>query len=1023
MNEKKLAELIDQYTEFFKEEKWNYSFEERLERKKYYQTFNYEKIMNLSYDEMKDYLKKLWNVLDVSCNKVLDKNGFDTFKENLARLLYGENDIKVRYDEFHNNIQEFKISGMSEVLSYNYPNEFMIWNDKIKKVFEYLEIKDIPKEVDSVDYDWYKKLIEYDKIIKQKIENKIGNDFDLLDVDYFLELTASCYLIDYEKLNDFIYNYKNEFDTFKEQESIKWRAIKIFQDNWNIDASNFIEMFNESFKGAISLLNYHKAYLPLTMINQFAEYDVERVRGMFKNLFDENLDLKDRYIFFIEEANKILKEMNNDSKSNQDLHSISVYLSFRYPDKYYIYKNDIVKKVSKALGSSLYDRTNNLGKEKLDIDIYSKYNYFCNSILKFILKDNDLLKLNRDYLQKDFYNDSKKHVLLWDILYFAGLKEKENIGDKVNYWLFSINTNNFSEYVDNGYIKIGWDKLGNLIKYKNDSSLKNALNKYYPKKRKNINNYRKKEIAVINKFVHEIKENDIIIVKNNANYLYGYGVLKSRYIYENGKNICKVNWNKVGEFDASSMIFDNYLDMVNITDYDEGNLAKNMIKLMEEGMVIRNKNYNWLISGNEDKVYDLKTCFLNHGCVEWIQDNSFNENDIVYIYSSGKTKKIKYKTIVLKMNIRYVDREIKKNYYLDETKEDPNVLYMRLKLLSEVDSDYLNLDKLRENGLISKIQAHEKLDLKPELLSYIEKVFKLYDTKYLWSDMDKEVFLKEEQYNDICRLLNNKQNIIIQGPPGVGKTYMIKKLIYTLIEREDDTRIEYVQFHQNYSYEDFVRGYRPTITGGFELKDGIFLDFCKKIRGKNEMYYFIIDEINRGNLSKIFGELLTLIEKDKREQYGAVLAYQKSDNEKEFTIPKNLCIIGLMNTADRSIDSMDYAFRRRFAFYNIKPLFDTPKFINYETNQSKKNPNFKKLIQAIKDLNREVIAKDDLLGEGFAIGHSYFSNLDDVSDSTLLDIIDYEIEPLLKEYWYYDRPDIYKREIEKLRGVLNDKNK
>lgn len=202
-----------------------------------------------------------------------------------------------------------------------------------------------------------------------------------------------------------------------------------------------------------------------------------------------------------------------------------------------------------------------------------------------------------------------------------------------------------------------------------------------------------------------------------------------------------------------------------------------------------------------------------------------------------------------------------------------------------------------------------------------------------------------------------------------------------------------VQFHQSYSYEDFIMGFRPNSTG-FELKTGIFYNFCKEAEKDEEnKYFFIIDEINRGNLSKIFGELFMLIENDKRNT-----SVQLIYNNERFSVPKNVYIIGMMNTADRSLAMLDYALRRRFAFFDIGPCFETERFKAYEN--SVENANFSNLINCVKKLN-EVITNDETLGSGFCIGHSYFCNLSkNVSDKELIDIIEFELIPLIKEYWF-----------------------
>ena len=283
--------------------------------------------------------------------------------------------------------------------------------------------------------------------------------------------------------------------------------------------------------------------------------------------------------------------------------------------------------------------------------------------------------------------------------------------------------------------------------------------------------------------------------------------------------------------------------------------------------------------------------------------------------------------------------------------------------------------------------------------------------KYTVDDFLDDVYMSEEEYTRLVGLLRNKKNIILQGAPGVGKTYAAKRLAYSMMGVKDVERVMMVQFHQSYSYEDFIMGFRPS-AAGFELKKGAFYNFCKKaeIDSDNE-YFFIIDEINRGNLSKIFGELFMLIESDKRGN-----ALQLLYSDEKFSVPKNVYIIGMMNTADRSLAMLDYALRRRFAFFDIKPGFETTGFREYRMTLD--NEKFNKLISCVDSLNR-VISSDESLGEGFCIGHSYFCNLqpETIDDQWLYSVVEYELIPLLKEYWF-DEPMKVKDWSENIRSAI-----
>ena len=782
-------------------------------------------------------------------------------------------------------------------------------------------------------------------------------------------------MFDKFRLNEVLTQYKQNFvSTQWGNEKYKWEAVKWFQDNWNINASDFAEMLSRSLEKTYNLLASANNF-PRSMIVGFAKAAPEEVRAMFIALFDENQDVYERMNAFKQQSSVLLEKYGNGAAQHyQYENAISTYLWLRYPDKYYIYKFGEVKTVASELNSGLSFR-----KGAYADNIHNFLRLY-DGISEALKADTELVSLLQSQLSDTCYPDPELKTLTIDVGFYISryYPQSSNAANVTTGWIGA-------DY-DPGLSVDDWDKLLRDKTVFTASALEIM---------KRLKDYGGKASCTQ------------LAVK--------YGETKN--FYNSGsvalaKRIC----------DAASIIPDLredgstrwwtvlYLGR-NAGDDEEGSFVW---KLRDE------------LSAALDKT-DLGAVELYAASAPGEADHGYwwlNANPKIWSFSDIAVGDVQSYTLY---NENGNKRRVFQNF-LDAKAGDMIIGYESNpvkqvvaigRISAEQDGEKLFFEKIE--GLTSPID-YATLKGCPELerMEYFQNpqgsLFKLtkgeYDfildmireenpvttetttDSYTKNDFLDEVYMTDERYENLVGVLRNKKNIILQGAPGVGKTFAARRLAWSLLGKKDDSRIEFVQFHQNYSYEDFMMGYKP-VEDGFELKYGIFYRFCQKAANQPDKdFFFIIDEINRGNMSKIFGELLMLIEQDYRGTK-ATLAY----NGLSFSVPKNLYIIGMMNTADRSLAMIDYALRRRFSFFEMEPGFDSEGFIQYQNSLN--NDTLNELISKIKDLNEE-IARDKSLGRGFCIGHSYFCNRDTCTDEWLHSVFDYDILPMLREYWFDD---------------------
>ena len=593
-------------------------------------------------------------------------------------------------------------------------------------------------------------------------------------------------------------------------------------------------------------------------------------------------------------------------------------------------------------------------------------------------------------------------------------KSQDNI--QISYWVYSPGEQAvfWDEYYQNGIMGLGWNKIGDLREYRKQQDLIAPLKQNY-----DSDTSQKNSADMLYSFAYKIKPGDIVFAKKGRSMIVGRGVVTSDYYYDANHEIQphlrKVDWTDKGEWKSDSLLAMKTL--TNITRYtDDVNKLNSLFRKndkVKEPLEAPSPDVNyWWLTGSPKYWSPTKDWDLGEDIDYTLYNEDGNKRRIFKHFYEAKPG-----DIVIAYEATPVLQIVAIGKVMAET--DGEVLYIRKveELSTPIPySEILTNAILKESEpaknrcqgslfRLTKVEYDEVMRLirrdnpDPE-----KKKYEPYSDK----DFLEEVYVNEQNLQALKNLLLRKKNLILQGAPGVGKTYAAKRLAYAIMGEKDESRVMQVQFHQNYSYEDFVMGYKPNESGGFKLTEGKFYKFCKTAaEHKDQKYFFIIDEINRGNLSKIFGELLMLIENDYRDK-----PIELSYRDEMFAVPSNVYIIGMMNTADRSLAMIDYALRRRFSFYEMKPGFEAPSFVKYL--QEINDPKLMDLVSAIKKLN-EVINHDDSLGSGFCIGHSYLCELG--SDYDLESIVEYDIIPMLREYWF-DNDERFNQEAEKLRYAL-----
>lgn len=791
-----------------------------------------------------------------------------------------------------------------------------------------------------------------------------------------------------ERLKEAVAEYKKCFvQKWWPDEKYKWEMVKCFQVNWDVNADDFAAMLAKSLAKAAAILNAAN-YYPVGMITEFAEKAQEDVRAMFIALFDETREVYERIDAFKRKSQFLLERYGNGAAQHyQHENAIFAYLWLRYPDKYYLYKLNEIKAISNKLES------NYTFKKGAYADNIRNFLAFYNEICDELKQDDELKNMLASQITGTCYPDPELRTLTMDVGFFISRYDLSKVNlyanFKPNFWKISHGNDCISEAEAEAFEK------RQVIVVHRDTAAKG-----------------KSKVSQGEDFTATMKKGDFFyLCRGNSIRLLGR--IDSDEVNENPEKQdgwCERSYTVITKSrDTSAYTGDKkwwtpndnstcIVVPISETQLFEDYILKPYFDITKEDLLKNDTSglHYWFLNANP-KIWSMSsmpigevqdyTLYNDNGNKRRIFQNFLDAKagDMVIGYESTPVKQI---VAILRVS---AEQDGQKIYFEKVEGLSSPIDFSTLKECPELEKmEYFSMTQ----GSLFKLTRGEYdfiIDMiREENLTPSDNG----NAKYTKADFLRDVYMTEAKYNRLKAVLEKKKNIILQGAPGVGKTFAAKRLAYSVMGEVDDDRIEFVQFHQNYSYEDFMMGYKP-VGEGFELKYGIFYRFCQKAANHPDKdYFFIIDEINRGNMSKIFGELLMLIEADYRDKK-VTLAY----NGLSFSVPKRVHIIGMMNTADRSLAMIDYALRRRFSFFDMEPGFDSDGFINYQNSFA--NDTFNTLIERIKELNRE-IAADKSLGKGFCIGHSYFCNADDCIEEWMKDVVDFDILPMLSEYWFDD---------------------
>ncbi|WP_027066824.1 AAA family ATPase [Maribacter sp. Hel_I_7] len=949
--------------------------------------------------------------IGTDCFLAFEQNGFDVIPKNqeieseIVKKEFAKWLLKnatINYQPYYGKTVDSVIEKLNEINDFFDKDLFSVNKDNFKEMISYISFINSKKERIK-----RKEFYDYDKkhsrgipiaVLGKENYSKFLNTYFSENTNMSLEKALQPYLVKYKTL----VKSSEDYD-----EIYKWEAIQNFQNHWNLDADDIVSMLDASFPGSQNLwAGSH--FLPINMLKEFTRINKTKVVEALKNLFNENVELEARIPEYISIMDSLLIDYNKssgrDDKSHyQDARAISLLLGFKYPAIHSLFKHGVLKTFCQQ-----FDLTApKTGQVAIQILTNNSINQQVKSIL---IKHQELIELHKNRLTPESYREDDNNILTQDFIYSIFAYDTK----EPKYWLYSPGKNAYEwdHFYSKGMMALGWGELGDLTNYQSKEDVVKALQDLY-----DTDSSKKNDATATFNFMSEMNIGDVVFVKKGNSKLLGYGIIASDYEFDFNaqefKHVRKVNWKKKGIWNAGhNLAIKTLTDISNYPSPDSNHSTyhERLMAIINDNQISTSKTQtmsypiNSILYGppGTGKTFNTVNRALEI-CGESI--DGLDRKEIKELYDLKVAEgQIIFTTFHQSMSYEDFIEGIKP---IEPEKEGDPVIYKVIEGIFKKACIEASFNFALDNN---DTDTDKVLDFSLAYDNFIQKL-----EERLASETEVELEIKNggKVYVDS---ISQQGNIQIKHLEGL-RTYTVSKTRLSKLQKAI-TNLDEIS-NINDSFRAIIGGSNSTAYWSVlnaiqkenhfdnilnnterkyspEEKREAVKELDKNIYKGNtgKPIVLIIDEINRGNVSAIFGELITLIEKDKRLGADEALMAQLPYSKETFGVPPNLYIIGTMNTADRSVEALDSALRRRFSFTEMPPK---PKFIKEVGSANNGIVEDINLVKVLKTINNRI---EKLLDRDHAIGHSYFLKVKNLKQ--LKAVFANKVIPLLQEYFFGD---------------------